>query len=96
MGNLVTNRVQLSAEAGSIPEARIGEIVSALAGLPADPDLQLEAKGYDEDTDYAFSAVSDGAPGEVEWMEECSPDAVEEAKNFVFPGRNASEEELDP
>ncbi|MBW3243390.1 hypothetical protein KUV57_12020 [Epibacterium sp. DP7N7-1] len=180
MGNLVTNRIHLRAEVGGIPEARIGEIVSALSGVPADealtkirngkkdygawmpiklagivpqpeslaapvawreenwgtrahaedglylitdsgaislrfdtvnaspsgviealgaafPELQLEAKGYDEDTDYAFSAMSDGAPGEVEWMEECDPDAVKDARDFVYPGLNEThDEEIEP
>lgn len=47
MGNLVTNRVQLTAEVGSVPEERIGEIVSVLTGLPAIEAL-AQARGGEE------------------------------------------------
>lgn len=58
------------------------------------PNLMLQAAGYDEDTDYAFSAVSSGVPGEIEYMEEDCPEAVRAAKAFIFPGRPEPEDEL--
>lgn len=61
------------------------------------PDLQIQSWGYDEDTDYAFSAVNDGEPGEIYWVEEDSRDAVEEAIAFVHPSAGLnSNSEMEP
>jgi hypothetical protein len=61
------------------------------------PTLQLRAQGFEEDTDYAFSAVSDGEPGEIVWIEDDSPEAVRAAREFVYPKfQDTPDEDMEP